>query len=75
MFSDYYVVTEFNKTQKKSHYFYLWIHDISNMSLRTFKYLSPFLIYIGAFRSFMVTGWEVASMNSWRKKIFLTVFS
>ncbi len=29
------------------------------MTLRAFKYLSPFIIYIGSFRAFMVTGWEV----------------
>lgn len=29
------------------------------MSIRAFKYLSPLIIYIGAFRSFSVTGWEV----------------
>jgi len=29
------------------------------MSLRAFKYISPFIIYIGSFRAFMVTGWEV----------------
>lgn len=29
------------------------------MNIRTFKYLSPLIIYIGAFRSFSVTGWEV----------------
>jgi alkane 1-monooxygenase len=29
------------------------------MTLRAFKYFSPFIIYIGSFRAFMVTGWEV----------------
>lgn len=29
------------------------------MHIRAFKYLSPFIIYIGAFRSFSVTGWQV----------------
>jgi alkane 1-monooxygenase len=29
------------------------------MSLRAFKYISPFIIYIGSFRAFMITGWEV----------------
>lgn len=29
------------------------------MNIRAFKYLSPLIIYIGAFRSFSVTGWEV----------------
>ena len=29
------------------------------MSIRAFKYASPFLIYIGAFRAFYVTGWQV----------------
>ncbi|HEY6503354.1 MAG TPA: alkane 1-monooxygenase [Chitinophagaceae bacterium] len=27
--------------------------------MRAFKYISPFIIYIGSFRAFMVTGWEV----------------
>ncbi|MBL7744930.1 MAG: alkane 1-monooxygenase [Chitinophagaceae bacterium] len=27
--------------------------------MRAFKYLSPFLVYIGSFRAFMVTGWEI----------------
>ncbi|MBN8674427.1 MAG: alkane 1-monooxygenase [Chitinophagales bacterium] len=29
------------------------------MSIKAFKYLSPLIIYIGAFRSFTVTGWEI----------------
>ena len=29
------------------------------MNIRAFKYLSPLIIYIGAFRSFSVTGWQV----------------
>lgn len=29
------------------------------MSIRAFKYLSPLIIYVGAFRSFTVTGWEI----------------
>jgi alkane 1-monooxygenase len=29
------------------------------MTLRAFKYLSPFIIYVASFRAFMVTGWEV----------------
>ena len=29
------------------------------MTLKAFKYLSPFIIYIGSFRAFMVTGWEI----------------
>ena len=29
------------------------------MTIRAFKYLSPLIIYIGAFRSFSVTGWEI----------------
>jgi alkane 1-monooxygenase len=29
------------------------------MSIRAFKYASPFIIYIGAFRAFSVTGWEI----------------
>ena len=29
------------------------------MSIRAFKYLSPLVIYIGAFRSFSVTGWQI----------------
>jgi alkane 1-monooxygenase len=29
------------------------------MTLRAFKYLSPFIIYVGSFRAFMVTGWEI----------------
>ena len=29
------------------------------MNLRAFKYISPFIIYIGSIRAFMVTGWEV----------------
>ena len=29
------------------------------MTIRAFKYLSPLIIYIGAFRSFTVTGWEI----------------
>jgi alkane 1-monooxygenase len=30
-----------------------------NMKFRAFKYASPFIIYIGSFRAFMVTGWEI----------------
>lgn len=30
-----------------------------NMTIRAFKYLSPLIIYIGAYRSFSVTGWEI----------------
>ena len=29
------------------------------MTIRAFKYLSPLIIYIGAFRSFSETGWEI----------------
>ena len=29
------------------------------MNIRSFKYLSPLIIYIGAFHSFSVTGWQV----------------
>lgn len=29
------------------------------MKLRAIKYLSPFLLYLGAFRAFTVTGWEI----------------
>lgn len=29
------------------------------MTFRAFKYLSPLIIYIGSFRAFMVTGWEI----------------
>lgn len=29
------------------------------MKFRAFKYASPFIIYIGSFRAFMVTGWEI----------------
>ena len=29
------------------------------MSIRAFKYLSPLIIYIGAFHSFNTTGWQV----------------
>src|SRR5690349_18878873 len=29
------------------------------MSLRAFKYISPFIIYVGSFRAFVITGWEV----------------
>ncbi len=29
------------------------------MKLRAFKYLSPFLLYLAAFRSFASTGWEI----------------
>ncbi len=29
------------------------------MRFRAFKYLSPFIIYIGSYRAFIVTGWEV----------------
>ena len=29
------------------------------MNIRAFKYLSPLIIYIGAFRSYSVTGWQV----------------
>jgi alkane 1-monooxygenase len=49
----------FIKTPKKSAYFYIWITIRNNMSIRAFKYLSPLIIYIGAFRSFTVTGWEI----------------
>jgi alkane 1-monooxygenase len=30
-----------------------------NMSVRAFKYFSPFIIYIGAFRAFTTTGWQI----------------
>lgn len=30
-----------------------------NMNIRAFKYLSPFVIYLGAFRAFTTTGWQV----------------
>src|SRR6185295_2617414 len=29
------------------------------MKLRAFKYASPFIVYIGAFHAFSVTGWQV----------------
>ena len=29
------------------------------MNIRAFKYLSPLVIYIGSYRSFSVTGWEI----------------
>jgi len=29
------------------------------MTVRAFKYASPFIVYIGAFNSFSVTGWQV----------------
>jgi alkane 1-monooxygenase len=29
------------------------------MRLRAFKYLSPLIIYVGAFNSFIVTGWQI----------------
>jgi len=29
------------------------------MTIRAFKYASPFIVYIGAFNSFSVTGWQV----------------
>jgi len=29
------------------------------MRFRAFKYLSPFIIYIGSFHAFMVTGWQI----------------
>ena len=29
------------------------------MSVRAFKYFSPFIIYIGAFRAFTTTGWQI----------------
>ena len=29
------------------------------MSIRAFKYLSPLIIYVGSFRAFLVTGWEI----------------
>lgn len=29
------------------------------MNVRAFKYLSPFIIYMGAFRAFTVTGWQI----------------
>jgi alkane 1-monooxygenase len=29
------------------------------MQIRAFKYASPFIVYIGAFRAFSVTGWQV----------------
>jgi alkane 1-monooxygenase len=32
---------------------------INMKSIKAFKYLSPFIIYAGALRSFMVTGFEV----------------
>ena len=35
------------------------------MSIRAFKYLSPLIIYIGAYRSFSVTGWEVWMPLAW----------
>jgi alkane 1-monooxygenase len=49
----------FIKTPKYTAYFYIWITIRNNMSIRAFKYLSPLIIYIGAFRSFTVTGWEI----------------
>ncbi|MCZ2458653.1 MAG: alkane 1-monooxygenase [Chitinophagales bacterium] len=30
-----------------------------NITVRAFKYLSPFIIYAGAFRAFTITGWQV----------------
>ena len=29
------------------------------MSIRAIKYVSPFLIYVGAFRAFTITGWQI----------------
>ncbi|MBS1620902.1 MAG: alkane 1-monooxygenase [Bacteroidetes bacterium] len=29
------------------------------MSIRAFKYFSPFIIYLGAFRAFTTTGWQI----------------
>lgn len=35
------------------------------MNIRAFKYLSPLIIYIGAWRSFSVTGWEIGLPLLW----------
>ncbi len=35
------------------------------MSIRAFKYLSPLVIYIGSYRSFSVTGWEIWMPLMW----------
>jgi alkane 1-monooxygenase len=48
----------FSKTCEWLSYF-LNLTSINYKYMRAFKYLSPFIIYIGAFRAFMVTGWEV----------------
>ena len=29
------------------------------MNIRAFKYASPFIVYVGAFRAFSVTGWQI----------------
>jgi alkane 1-monooxygenase len=39
--------------------FLFWITDKTNMTLRAFKYLSPLIVYIGSFRAFTITGWEI----------------
>jgi alkane 1-monooxygenase len=35
------------------------------MKIRAYKYLSPFIIYIGAWHSFSVTGWQVWMPLAW----------
>lgn len=49
----------FIKTPENAAYFYIWITIRNNMSIKAFKYLSPLIIYVGAFRSFTITGWEI----------------
>jgi hypothetical protein len=39
--------------------YFLLLTSINILSMRAFKYISPFIIYIGSFRAFTVTGWEV----------------
>ena len=39
------------------------------MNIRAFKYASPFLIYIGAFRAFTITGWQI-----WMPLVYAWIF-
>jgi alkane 1-monooxygenase len=48
-----------NKTQKCTAYFLFLSIDKTYMNIRAFKYLSPIIIYIGAFWSFSTTGWQI----------------
>jgi alkane 1-monooxygenase len=48
-----------NKTQKCTAYFLFLNNDKIDMNIRALKYLSPIIIYIGAFWSFSTTGWQI----------------